>query len=82
VGVVAELEGAMKKIQQTLSASVEGSEPEIIVTLRDTGAVNIHTNTQTDRDNLEVRTPEEWDSIVHIVRVLREAHEAALEVSR
>ena len=72
----------MNNFQTELRASIPGSDPEICITLRSTGAVHISTNVQVDRDNLEVSTPEDWDSLVELVRVLREAQQAALARTR
>ena len=51
---------------------------DYVVGVRATGAVHISTNVQIDRDHLEVSTPEDWDSIVELVKVLQAAQSAAL----
>lgn len=69
----------MTKRVVDIQATVPGTDPAIIVRLRPYGGINIHTDVQRDYDNLEVRTPEEWDAIVGLVAELQRAQAAALD---
>ena len=66
----------IQPIKVILEAMVPGTD--YVVGVRATGAVHISTNVQVDRDHLEVSTPEDWESIVELVKVLQAAQSAAL----
>ena len=56
----------------------ESSTP-ISITLRASGAINIHTDVQHDSDNLEVASSVVWDEIVAAVNYLQTARKAIKE---
>ena len=66
----------MTPMKVILEAMVPSTD--YVVGVRATGAVHISTNVQIDRDHLEVSTPEDWESIVELVKVLQAAQSAAL----